>query len=157
MSFPNLGACENTKEMVVITSVSTPQDLKHMKQDKAYLEKWHDGPIEWIVEGPSSYKHIDADYVLFKHAGIRLVGFPWQTFFELAQSATVTGALRAHRQHHLIVTRDSTDTVFEAFHWSSGSGKSHMRNSSGRSGEKALRFEWYVFQRFLCNAACWSL
>ena len=114
--------------------------------------------IEWIVEGPSSYKHIDADYVLFKHAGIRLVGFPWQTFFELAQSATVTGALRAHRQHHLIVTRDSTDTVFRSVPlvfrlWE----KSHARNSSGRSGEKLCAFEWYVFQRFLCNAACWSL
>ena len=43
MSFPNLEPVKTPKKLVVITSVSTPQDLKHMKQDKAYLEKWHDG------------------------------------------------------------------------------------------------------------------
>ena len=130
-NFPTLEPVKTSKKLVVITSVSTPQDLKHMKQDKAYLEKWHDGPVEWVIEGPNGYKDIDGDYVLVKHIGIRLVGFPWQTFFESAQSATVSGALRAHQQHHLIVTRESTDTVFEAFHWTSGTGKVTDENGHG--------------------------
>jgi len=135
--FPSLEPIQTKQSLAIITSVHSQKDIQNLKQDRQYLEQWHKGPIQWYLTDKSltvdGMQHIDGipktDWVLLRHAGIRLVGFPWKTFFRMAAGATVTGALRAHHHHHLIRTRSHSNTVFEVHMWQSGDGK--MDNTTG--------------------------
>lgn len=85
-------------------------------QDVAYLERWHNGEIYWNVIGkcpefqlPKNTKCIKTfdelrvtDYLLFKHKNIELTGFAWQTFFDKASSATISGALHENKYNNLL-------------------------------------------------------
>ena len=135
--FPSLEPIQTKQSLAIITSVHSQKDIQNLKQDRQYLEQLHTGPIHWYLTDKSltvdGMQHIDGipktDWVLFKHVGIRLIGIPWKTFFKMASQATVTGALRAHRHHHLIRTRSHSDSVFEVYMWQSGSGK--IENTTG--------------------------
>ena len=135
--FPSLEPIKTKQTLAIITSVHSKKDKKELKKDRQYLQQWHKGPIQWYLTSKSlpvdGMQHIDGipetDWVLFRHAGIRLIGFPWKSFFKMASRATITGALRAHHHHHLIRTRSHSDTVFEVHMWQAGSGK--IENTTG--------------------------
>ncbi len=135
--FPSLEPIRTKQTLAIITSVHSKKDKKDLKKDRQYLQQWHKGPIQWYLTDKSlpvdGMQHIDGipetDWILFRHAGIRLIGFPWRTFFKMASRATITGALRAHHHHHLIRTRSHSDTVFEVHMWQAGNGK--IANTTG--------------------------
>jgi len=135
--FPSLEPIHTKQSLAIITSVHSQKDMQDLQTDRQYLQQWHKGPVQWYLTGKSlpveGMQHIQgipkSDWVLLRHAGIRLVGFPWKSFFRMAEGATVTGALRAHHHHHLIRTLSHSDTIFEMHMWQSGSGK--IENTSG--------------------------
>ena len=135
--FPSLEPKHTKQSLAIITSVHSQNDIQNLKKDRKYLEQWYKGPVQWYltdtslsIGGIQYMRDIPkTDWVLFRHVGISLVGFPWKTFFKMATQATVTGALRAHHHHHLIRTRSHSDTVFELYRWQVGGGK--MDNTTG--------------------------
>lgn len=137
--FPSLEPIHTKQSLVIITSVHSQKDIQDLQTDRQYLQQWHKGPIQWYLTDKSlsveGMQHIQgipkSDWVLLRHAGIRLVGFPWKSFFRMAEGATITGALRAHHHHLLIRTLSHSDTIFEAYMWQSGMGKIEKTSGYG--------------------------
>lgn len=135
--FPSIDPIKTRQTIAIITAVHSETDKEDLNKDRQYLQQWHKGPIDWYLTEKSlsvdDLQHVhsipEADWILFRHSGIRLIGFPWKTFFKMASRATITGALRAHNHHHLIRTRSHSDTVFEVHLWQSGDGK--IENTTG--------------------------